>query len=203
MHRDLVELEEHFHRLKSSRSALSAEMLATATKLRDTGEVPTENLDRAFEDYRESFGHLRASLGITSHEADSETEPSWDAFHDRLSVCREAAEAKERLRSVDHLRVPFGFEATLEPVRQASREAINRLAIAPWNEMNLMQEVREGRHPLCRLVSLVERLDALTDDEWTSEMTAVQQNYGVPLSTAIARGKVVLSESGPANQIEM
>ena len=94
----------------------------------------------------------------------------------------------------------MGHEATLEPARQASREAIDRLANAPWNEMNLIQEVREGRHPLCRLVSLVERLDALTDDEWTSEMTAVQQNYGVPLSTAIARGKVILWESGPANQ---
>ena len=195
MHRDVVELEEHFQRLESSRFALSTEMRATATRLRDAGEIPTENLDRAFDDYRELFGRFQAELEITSHEAES----TWDMFHNRLSVCREATDATVKLRSVDRLSVPVGFEATLEPVRQASREVIDRLATSPWNESDLIREVREGRHPLCRLVSFVERLDDLTDDEWTTEMAAVQQSFGVPLSTAIARGKMVLFDSGRAN----
>jgi hypothetical protein len=197
--RDVVELEEQFQRLESSRFALSAEMRATATRLRDMGEVPTENLDRSFDDYREMFDRFRAQLGITSHEPDSETESTWDMFHSRLSVCRDAEEATVRLRSVDRLSVFSGFEATLESVRQASRETIDRLATSPWNEMDLIQEVREGQHPLCRLVSLVERLDVLSDDEWTTEMAAVQQSFGVPLSTAIARGKVSLSDSERTN----
>ena len=96
--------------------------------------------------------------------------------------------------------MPSGQESILEPVRQAWREATFRIAKSPWDEADLIQEVREGRHVLCRLVSLVERLDALTDDEWTNEMAAVQQSYGVPLSTAIARGKVILSDSGSANR---
>lgn len=196
MNRDVVELEEHFQQLESSRFALSAEMRATATRLRDSGEVPTENLDQVCDEYREAFEHFRAELGITTHEVES----TWDTFHSRLSVCRDAAQARESLRSVDRLSVPLGFEATLDPVRQASREAIDRLATSPWHELDLIQEVRDGRHPLCRLVSFVERLDVLTDDEWTNEMAAVQQTYGLPLSTAIARGKVVLSEFGPANQ---
>ena len=199
MKRDVVELEEHFQRLESSRFALSAEMRAMATRLRDSGEVPTDNLDRSFNDYRESFDRFRTELGITSHEVDSEAESIWDLFHNRLCLCRDAVVATKRLRSVDRLSVPFGFEATLEPVRQASREVIDRLVSSPWNETDLIHEVREGRHPLCRLVSLVERLDALSDDEWTNEMATVQQFYGVSLSTAIARGKVILMESGPVN----
>lgn len=196
MNRDVVELEEHFQQLESSRFALSAEMRATAMRLRDSGEVPSENLERAFDEYRESFDQFRGELGIPLHEGES----TWETIHSRMGVCRDAARARESLRSIERLSVPVGFEATLEPVRQASHEAIHRLATAPWDELDLIQEVREGRHPLCRLVSFVERLNALTDDEWTNEMAAVQQTYGVPLSTAIARGKVILLESGPANQ---
>lgn len=200
MKRDIAELEEHFQQLESSRFALSAEMRDTATRLRDSGEVPSENLDRTFDEYRESFDQFQAELGMTSHEVDSEAEPTWSLFHNRLSVCRDAAAATESLRSVDRLSVPFGFETTLEPVRQASLAAMDRLATSPWNELDLIQDIREGLHPLCRLVSLVERLGDLTDEEWIDEMAAVQLNYGTSLSTAIARGKVVLLESGLANQ---
>ncbi len=196
MTRDIVELEEHFQRLESSRFALSAEMRATATRLRDPGTVPSDQLDRVFDDYRMMFDRFQDELGITTQEVESGVGSTWDMFHDRLSVCREAQEATERLRSVDRLSVSQGFETTLEPVRHASREAIDRLATSPWNESDLIHEVQAGRHPLCRLVSLVERLDVLSDDEWTTEMAAVQQIYGVPLSTAIARGKVILSDSG-------
>ncbi len=200
MNRDVAELEERFQMLNRSRSALSAEMRDSAAELRDSGVVPSEALDRSLVDYRELFGRLRAELGITSHEAAPETGATWDMFHGRLTACRHAAEAIQRLLATERLSVPTGFEATLEPVRQAWREATFRISKSPWDEADLIQEVREGRHALCRLVSLVERRDALSDDEWTHEMAAVQQTYGVQLSTAIARGKVVLTETGPANR---
>ena len=200
MNRDVAELEERFQMLNRSRSALSAEMRASAAELRDAGVVPSEALDRSLVDYRELFGRLRAELGITTHDADPETGSTWDMFHGRLNVCRQAADATQRLLAVERLSVPTGQETTLEPVRQAWREVLFRIAKSPWDEADLIQEVREGRHALCRLVSLVERLDALTDDEWTNEMAAAQQSYGVPLSTAIARGKVILSNSGSANR---
>lgn len=200
MNRDVAELEERFQLLNRSRSALSAEMRASATELRDSGVAPSEALDRSLDEYRSLFGHLQAELGITSHEAAPETGSTWDLFHDRLHVCRQAADATLRLQSVQRLSVPTGQEATLEPVRQAWRDVTCQIAKSPWDAVNLIQEVREGRHPLCRLVSLVERRDALSDDEWTQEMAAVQQSFGVPLSTAIARGKVVLWDAESANR---
>ena len=200
MNRDVAELEERFQLLNRSRSALSAEMRASAAELRDAEVVPSEALDRSLGDYRELFGRLRAELGIMSHDGVPETGSTWDMFDGRLNVCRQAADATQRLLTVERLSVPTGFEAILEPVRQAWREVVSRISQSPWDEADLIQEVREGRHALCHLVSLVERLDALTDDEWTNEMAAVQQSYGVALSTAIARGKVVLSDCGPANR---
>ena len=199
MNRDVAELEERFQLLNRSRSALSAEMRASAAELRDAGVVPSEALDRSLVDYRELFGRLRSELGITSHDAVPETGSTWDMFQGRLNLCRQAADATQRLQAVQRLSVPTGQETTLDPVRQAMREVLLRISKSPWDEADLMQEVREGRHGLCRLVSLVERVDELTDDEWTHEMAAVQQSYGVSLSTAIARGKVILSDSGSAN----
>ncbi len=200
MNRDVAELEERFQMLNRSRSALSAEMRASAAELRDAGVVPSEALDRSLVDYRELFGHLRVELGITSHDAVPETGSAWDMFRGRLSICHQAAEATQRLQAVERLNVPTGQESTLDPVRQAWREVLFRISKSPWDEADLIREVREGHHVLCRLVSLVERLDELTDDEWTHEMAAVQQSYGVPLSTAIARGKVILSDAGSANR---
>ncbi len=200
MNRDMAELEERFQLLNRSRSALSAEMRASAMELRDSGVVPSEALDRSLTDYRELFGRLRAELGITAHEATPATGSTWDMFHGRLDVCRQGADATQRLLAVERLSLPTGPEAILEPVRQAWREVVFRISKSPWDEADLIAEVREGRHALCRLVSLVERQNALADDEWTHEMAAVQQTYGVPLSTAIARGKVVLSDSGPVNR---
>jgi hypothetical protein len=200
VNRDVAELEERFQLLNRSRSALSAEMRASAAELRDAGVVPSEALDRSLVDYRELFGRLRAELGITSHDAFPETGSSWDMFQGRLNVIRQAADATQRLHAVARLSVPSGHESVLEPVRQAWGDATHRIAKSPWDEADLIQEVREGRHMLCRLVSLVERLNALTDDEWTHEMAAVQHSYGVPLSTAIARGKVILSDSGSENR---
>jgi hypothetical protein len=200
VNRDVAELEERFQMLNRSRSALSAEMRASARALRDAGVVPSEALDRSLVGYQELFGRLQAELGITSHNAVPGTGSTWDLFQGRLDVIRQAADATQRLHAIERLSVPGGQESILEPVRQAWREATFRIAQSPWDEADLIQEVREGRHALCRLVSLVERQDGLTDDEWTTEMAAVQQSYGVPLSTAIARRKVLLSDSGPANR---
>lgn len=200
MNRDVAELEERFQLLNRSRSALSAEMRAAATELRDSGVVPSEALDRSLVDYREQFDRLRAELGIISHDAAPQTASTWDLFYGRLNVCRQAADATQRLLNVHRLSAPTGQEATLEPVRQEWRDVTFQIAKSPWDEVDLIQEVREGRHPLCRLVSLVERRDTLSDDEWTHEMAAVQQSYGAQLSTAIARGKVVLLDSESANR---
>ena len=167
--------------------------------LRATGAIPIVEFDLSLGDYRELFGRFRAELGITSLESDSASGTTWDQFQSRLGDCRQAEEATRRLSVVDRLHVPNGFEATLDPVRQMRSEATTRLSGSPWKESDLIQEIQSGRHPVCRLISLVEHLDAFSDDEWTAEMAAIQQSFGVQVSTAIARGKVVLAEDGQAN----
>ncbi len=195
MNRDVAELEERVQQWTRSRSALSAEMRATAIALQNSEVFPRTELDHSLEDYREQFESIRNDLGLTSSAVAPASRSAGDEFRDRLSVCRWAEEATQRLNAVAHLSVPVGCESMLDPVLAARNEATERITRAPWEESELIHEVREGRHPLCRLVVLVDALEQLTDDEWTTAMAEVQQSFGSQISTAIARGKVSLTES--------
>lgn len=199
MNRDVVVLEERFQQLKSSRSSLSAEMRATATALRTSGHTPGMELDRSLGEYQGRHGQFRLDLGITSQDRGPADESSWDLFARRLTVLRLASEAVQRLQSVERLQMPVGFEATLEPVRVTYRQVMDRLSVSTWEDSGLMQDIREGRHPLCRLVSLTESLHELTDEEWTAEMAAMQAAFGIAVTTALARGKITLSDSPVAH----
>ncbi len=192
MNRDIVELEERFQQLNRSRSALSAEMRDTATALRTSGNIPRAELEHSLGDYRELFGRFRAEMGITTQDSALASGTTWDVFQDRLTVFREASEAIHCVQRSDQLSLSSGVDSVLDPIRLACREVTARLAHSPWDESHLVREIREGHHPLCRLVSLVERLGDLTDDEWTTEMAVVQESFGTSVSTAIARGKVAL-----------
>lgn len=193
MKRDVVELDERFQQLKSSCAALSEKLRETALALRTSGNIPSPELDHSIGNYRELLGHFRSELGITTSDTEQARGSTWEQFQNRLHVCHQAAEALHRLQAVERLSVQSGFEATLEPVRNECREVTSRLANAPWEESDLLSEVGTGRHPLCRLVSLVEGLRGLNDDDWATEMAATQQAFGIAVSTAIARGKVALT----------
>lgn len=203
MNWDVVELEERFQELRRSSSALSAEMRATATSLVNQGHCSSDELEGLIASYQMQWTTLRSHLELTGKDSPSPNEPSWDRLAERLGELSRAGEALEILRKVEQLRITSGSESLLIPVREALEEAANRLSRSPWNEAGLIEDVREGRHPLCRLVSLVESLRELTDDQWASEMNAMQQMFGVALSTALARGKLTLSMAsrgvGPQN----
>ena len=131
---------------------------------------------------------------MTTRDSEQSRGSTWEQFQGRLDVCHQASQASQRLQAVDRLRVQSGFEATLEPVRTLHREVTARIVKSPWEEADLIREIQDGRHPLCRLVSLVEDLRELTDDEWATEMGATQRVFGIAVSTAIARGKVELTD---------
>ena len=191
---DVVQIEDRFQQLKRSRSALAEELRAAAMKLRTTGQIPSVELDQSLNEYQDTFGQVRTRLGFTPADVVPEDVSTWDLFQSRLRVCHQAAAALKCLGKVERLRMPKGFEATLDPVVKTCRELQARLARSPWNESELIQEIQAGRHPLCRVVSLVESLRDLSDDEWTTEMAVVQHAFGISVSTAIARGKISLAD---------
>jgi hypothetical protein len=50
----------------------------------------------------------------------------------------------------------------------------------------------EGDHPFNGLLTLVEGTDGLSDEIWASALESVEQEFGKPLSVAVARAKVIM-----------
>ncbi len=193
MNWDVAELNEQFLQLKRSGSALSAQMRVAAASLVNSGPCPSDDLEGAIDSYSQRWGGLCSGLRLSEQDTTTESTPDRGRIQGRLTEISQADEALALLRKVEQLRTSQGSESLLDPVRQVFHEITSRLETSPWSETALIQEVREKRHPLCRLVSLVESLHELTDDQWVSEMNAMQQMFGVALSTALARGKLSLS----------
>ncbi len=202
MNWDVEELDEQLQQLKCSGSTLSTEMRAAAALLTDSGQCPLQELESSIGVYRNDWIGLCSELEMPPQDTAIEDAWAWDQLDGRLTDIRLAAEALKRLRKVERLRVPAGSESLLDPVHKAFLDAKTRLTQSPWNESKLVQDVWEGRDPLCRLVALVESLHELTDDQWVSEMNATQQVFGVALSTALARGKVTLSTASVTEPTE-
>lgn len=192
MNWDVVELEERFQQLRRSSSALSTVMRATATSLVNQEYCSSVELEESISSYQVQWKTLHSHLELTGNDSPSPNDSSWDILAERLVVLNRAGEALKILRKAEQLQITSGSESLLIPVREAFEEATSRLSRSPWNEAGLIEDVREGRHPLCRLVSLVESQRELTDDQWASAMNAIQQMFGVALSTALARGKLNL-----------
>ncbi len=87
------------------------------------------------------------------------------------------------------------MESLLAPVRELLSQTLLRLESAPWRESELIGEIGTDHHTLCRIVRLVERLYDLSDDQWNTEMVHIQSVFGLPLATAIARGRITLDDS--------
>lgn len=193
MRQVVTELDEQLQRLKSSGSELSARLRGAAAALVSPGVSPDKDLEDVVNTYQVRWGEFCTAMQMTDAELCTESESIWEKFETRLTDLREADETLALLKPVEQIRVPVGSESLLAPVHRLLREVVGRLQKSPWSETHLIEDVRAGRHPLCRLVLLVGTLHELTDDQWSAELKAVQQAFGGALSTALARGKLSMS----------
>lgn len=191
--RAVTELEEQLQQLKGSGSELSARLRGVAAALVNPGVCPDEDLQDVVSSYREQWDNLSSAMQMTEKNLSTENGSIWEKFERRLADLRKADETLALLEPVEQICVPAGSESLLAPAHQLFHDVVSRLQKSPWSEATLIEDVRAGRHPLCRLVSLVGSLQELTDDQWAVEMNAMQQAFGVALSTALARGKLSLS----------
>jgi hypothetical protein len=190
VHLPREELDDRVQQLNRFRSTLVEQMRSAATQLLLPGIAPEDELDTALDDYRLQLKCLQFDL-----ELDSNVEGSaWDPIEARLDFVRRGAAACERLALIDRLRISSGDQSLLNPVLTAADE-VRRCLQTPWRDHSLLEDVEDHRHILCRLIRLLEAPELLTDEDWTRDMTVIQEQFGVPVSTAIARGRVQLVAS--------
>jgi hypothetical protein len=189
VHLPREELDERFQQLNRCRSTLVEQMRSAATRLLAPGVPTDEELEASLNNYRQQLHRLQFEL-----ELDSMAEGSvWESLVSRLEIVRQSAGAVESLRFVNQLRVRSGDQSLLTPVIEVAEQVRTRLLDAPWQSRELLEEVESHRHPLCRLLGLLRSPEALSDDDWTTEMSLVQEQFGTSVATAIARGRVYLA----------
>lgn len=188
MHLPREQLDDRVQQLNRFRSTLVERMRNAATLLLSPGVGPDEDLETSFEDYSLQLKSLQFDLDL-----DSTAEgPVWGPIETRLDSIRRSEIACGLLAPIDQLRVLSGDPSLVKPVQDAADDVRNRLQDSPWQHVSLLEEIEERRHPLCRLIHLLEAPEALTDEDWTTEMTFIQEQFGTPVSTAVARGRVQL-----------
>jgi len=187
VHLPREELDDRVQQLNRFRSTLVEQMRSAATQLLSPGIAPEDELDRSLEDYRLQLRSLQFDLELDSNEEGS----AWAPLEARLDFVRRGAAASEQLEPIDRLQVSSGDQSLLDPVLTAADEVRQGLQ-TPWRSQSLLEDVEEHRHILCHLIRLLEAPELLTDEDWTRDMTLIQEQFGVPVSTAIARGRVQL-----------
>ena len=187
MHLPREQLDDRVQQLNRFRSTLVEQMRSAATQLLVPGVAPEDDLDTSIDDYRLQLKSLQFDLELDSKAQGS----AWAPIEARLDLVRRGAAACEQLAPIDRLRVVSGDQSLLNPVFTAADEARRSLQ-TPWRDHSLLEVVEGHRHILCRLIRLLDAPELLSDEDWSQEMTLVQEHFGVPLSTAIARGRVQL-----------
>lgn len=180
------ELDKRVQEVNRFRSDLVNQMRSAAERLLSPGIVPDEDLDTSIRDYGHQVQGLQADLGLKSSDEGS----LWEAIDQRVELARRAEVAIQSISSVHHLRVASGDPALLRPIQVLAGEVQQQLATAPWEQLELLQDVEQNLHPLCRLTQLLQAPEALTDEVWNREISLIQEQFGVPVSTAIARGRI-------------
>lgn len=189
MHLPREELDKRIQHLNRFRSTLVEQMRSAATQLLSPGMPTDEELETSLEDYRRQLKSLQFDL-----ELDPTAEGSvWDPVESRQEMVRRSEVAIDTLAPVQRLRVGSGDQSLLQPVWDIAEQLRNRLHDSPWQSPELIEEIENHRHPLCRLLGLLQAPEALSDDDWTTEMSLVQEQFGTPVATAIARGRVQLA----------
>jgi hypothetical protein len=189
VHLPREELDKRIQHLNRFRSTLVEQMRSAATQLLSPGVPADEELETSLEDYRRQLKSLQFDL-----ELDPTAEGSvWGSVESRQEMVRRSEVAIETLAPVQRLRVGSGDQSLLQPVWDVAAQLRNRLHDSPWQSPELIEEIERHRHPLCRLLGLLQAPEALSDDDWTTEMSLVQEQFGTPVATAIARGRVQLA----------
>lgn len=191
---NMTEIEQRLSDLSESRQSLITRLRESADALRGTGRLPEMALDRSIEAYQGWVGRVRVDLEIDNDSGEFGSTPLRQQLASRLQQCRVALHALQRLEDVHRLQTPPGMESLLDPVRHLFEQTSVRINSSPWDQWELVDEIVNDRHSLRRIVHLVERLYDLTDEQWNTEMANVQGAFGLPLATAIARGRVTLDD---------
>ncbi|MBV8269362.1 MAG: tetratricopeptide repeat-containing protein [Planctomycetaceae bacterium] len=190
---------------------LGGRLVETARTLESPGVPPPETPVERIDACRRDSQHL---LDRALHELAGRDDP--DAAPERLDTLEEIAAlldratgaAVSRVKSEEVRRramaildrvgsVAHSATAEFPPLRECHETAAALRSVILTGATSGPPEeairLAEGAHPFVDLLTLIEKGDTLSDEDWARLHTSVGAAFGVPLARAAARGRLVLS----------
>jgi len=183
---------EHLSNLKAAAGELGDALRDAAQNLLQTGlPVPASTRQR-IESFQVQFEELR---GLVSRRGRT------DGLPETMSAVEEELLVQERIESVLHRldvipRIQHRDQDRFTPwdrcLAESAQWKVRILSSGPEQALRMVDEFLASDSALNALVSLVVEGDQLTDEQWSTLLDTVGASYGREMSTAIARGKLVV-----------
>jgi hypothetical protein len=210
------QLKSDLQALQESFRELSLRLAETAGNLGRSGRPPSEDIiqqleaaHRRFRELQESAFQLASAERLTpAVNADQTSVPDLLALLRQVDDVRVVRQKKQdqmqkartvldRILSLGHKdSANFAPLAELQAKAAGLRDATTADSDQPVNPE--LDNLAEGKHSYCDLLTLVEQSEDIDDDRWVQLNESITQNYGRPLAIATARKKLRVSTSPPA-----
>lgn len=183
---------ERLTHLKAAAGELGDALRDAAQNLLQTGlPVPASTRQR-IESFQVQFEELR---GLLSRRGRSDGLPdTMSAVEEELLVQERTEFVLERLNVISRIqhREQDRFTPWDRCLAESAQWKVRILSSGPDQARRMIDEFLASDSALNALVSLVAEGDQLTDEQWSTLLDTIGASYGREMSTAIARGKLVV-----------
>lgn len=173
--------------------------------LSEQGTTPSANSLEQLSQFRVRFEQLHSSIspsttGRSAERVGTDREPSLAELQDELNSQAVIQETLERLESVSKIRhVEHAEFGPWQRCLAEGNQLRNQLLSAPAAEARSEAErFLSNQTPLNAIVTLLAEGSQLSDERWSTLLDIVSTVYGREVSTAIARGKLVMTSGTQA-----
>ncbi len=202
---------------------LSTQLSQAAKKLRETGEMPSDQLLEDVVELRRNFLDCQVqglAMGEAAALSSVPAAATLTSLRDLKNLVYSIAKAEgqkilrddiyqQALAVLDRvLLLQHCDQAVFPPLldcQEQARALREAIATGRWPNFHPATEsLANGEDPFSDLLSWVERKDTLDDDEWVLLQETVEQVFSKPLAIAVSRGKLILpaaSSTQPAQSL--
>lgn len=191
---------EHLQQVQRRATEIGALLRKLSRELVEQGTTPSADSLEQLAQFRVTFAQLHNSLspsatGGAPDGVETDRESTLIELQEELdsrAVIQATLERLERVSTIRHVEQPeFG------PWQRCLTDGIqlrNQLLASPSRQARGQAErFLATQTPLNAIVTLVAEGSQLSDERWSTLLDAVSAEYGREVSTAIARGKLVMT----------
>ncbi|MEI8382135.1 MAG: hypothetical protein WCJ09_18535 [Planctomycetota bacterium] len=175
-------------------------MRGLARVLRDTGRPPSLTTLDQLAQYRSEYEQLRAEVPRLGNMTGNSSEGSLEEIETELESLALVRATFERLELVPLIRHidQIDFAPWRNCLADGMRVREQLLVMSAADARDAAEQFLSKPALLNAAITMITDCAALSDERWSLLLDAVSEGYGRELSTAIARGKLILMSNASA-----